>query len=161
MISQVWDRPTTNIELSQIANHYRIPLNGILMKDEVKPSLKAGNWIMNLDDSSGEGTHWCCFILTKSNVFYFDPFGFIMPDNPFRAWSKKTIYYNPIQIQDIHSQNCGMFCLGLFYYFQLIPNVSDNNLLTHFDNYCEMFEDKNFKANDKMIKRLFAINSKV
>ena len=50
----------TNFDLDDISEHYGFPLNGVVMKDE----LKTGNYIVNLESSTqGDGTHWLCAVV--------------------------------------------------------------------------------------------------
>ena len=60
--------------------------------------------MLNLDDSTGEGTHWVCW----KNEIYFDPYGLPPPEEFRSVWSGR---YNDIQYQHKLSFLCGYFCL--------------------------------------------------
>lgn len=45
------------------------------MRNEIPKSLKQGCYMLNLDDSNGEGTHWTAFFINNDYLFYYDPFG--------------------------------------------------------------------------------------
>jgi hypothetical protein len=68
----------TNVQLKNVAKHYKVNLEQVLMKDElrsytIKPN---SNYIINLQSSTvGNGTHWTSISTTKSHAFYFDSFG--------------------------------------------------------------------------------------
>ena len=48
----------TNFDLEKIASNYQIELK-IFMKDQLdKLPINDGNYIINLDDSKNQGTHW-------------------------------------------------------------------------------------------------------
>ena len=64
----------TNSSISEWCVKYNLPLNGILMREEVKTTSKPGLWLVNLDDRDGLGTRWCG-LLYGDRSFYFDPLG--------------------------------------------------------------------------------------
>ena len=49
------------------------------MKDEFKIPLDDGYYIMNLENSHEDGSHWTAFVKIKSNIYYNDSYGVIMP----------------------------------------------------------------------------------
>jgi len=70
--------PATNILLYQIAqNVLGIPIL-ILMKDELTPEnfRTQNNFILNLENSNEDGSHWVGVYRNQKQVFYYDPFGF-------------------------------------------------------------------------------------
>lgn len=70
----------SNLDLKRIAELYNIPLINVLSKDifdKMKP--RAGNYIVNLDDSDSGGTHWTALILNDQYAIYYDSFGMPMP----------------------------------------------------------------------------------
>ncbi len=48
---------TSDIQLKTIAEKMGLPLNNILMRDEMKELKENGFYIINLDNSNGNGTH--------------------------------------------------------------------------------------------------------
>ena len=95
------------------------------MRDELPDKtedLESG--IMNLDVSSGYGTHWTCWF--KSSVkgqslqnqskackpvcYYFDSFG-LPPPLEFNNYMKCDIYHSTYQIQNLGDVICGHLCI--------------------------------------------------
>ena len=79
---------------------------GVYSRDNLLEISSCG--VLNLDDSSGEGTHWVCWTSLRKKTFYFDPYG-LPPPEEFR--SEVLISYNDIQYQHKLSVLCGYFCL--------------------------------------------------
>lgn len=71
--------------------------------------------IINLDDSSGMGTHWVCYIKKGEHVMYMDSFGNLKPPlrivKYFKSSGSVSIEYNRTRFQDFNSYNCGHLCL--------------------------------------------------
>lgn len=70
--------------------------------------------IINLDDSSGPGTHWVAYFKNNNNVYYFDSFGNLPPPKEFvtRLGSGVNIYYNYKKYQNFETVNCGQLCIN-------------------------------------------------
>lgn len=82
--------------------------------------------VVNLDVSTGPGTHWVCYYNDPKYNFveYFDPFGeyqldgvrlneVIVPKNiqTYLETSGKPIIYNSSFLQDPTSNRCGYYCM--------------------------------------------------
>lgn len=80
---------------------------GVFMKDQV-PTLKAGEGvIVNLDSSTGPGTHWVCWYHSKDGDYrYFDPFGNVPPLELSKVGDS---YYSDLDVQPIDSTKCGYY----------------------------------------------------
>lgn len=90
--------------------HFR----GVFMRDEfanLKPyTYESG--IVNLDDSSGPGTHWTAYKKVGSRVFWFDSFGDLQPPKEIiKYFTKCSIHYNLNSFQQYNTYNCGHLCL--------------------------------------------------
>lgn len=87
---------------------------GVYTKDEL-PNIKQNYfYIVNLDSSTGEGTHWVLvYNGFPDEVFYFDPMGEkyapVAVENKMKQTGKKIVRYDD-QIQNITSDSCGEFC---------------------------------------------------
>lgn len=69
--------------------------------------------IINLDGSSGAGTHWVCYRKINKNVEYFDSFGNLQPPAEFIYYMKNcNIKYNRKNYQSYNTVVCGHLCLG-------------------------------------------------
>lgn len=97
---------TTN-DLTDLCSRYKIRINGIFCRDEIPAQLHEGWYILNLDRSTGGGTHWTTWYYGKPSI-YFNSFGF---EPPTELESKlKTYKYNHMKIQSLSSDSCGWFC---------------------------------------------------
>lgn len=82
---------------------------------------KRGPWrrestIVNLDNTSGTGTHWVCFKkYDDDHVEYFDSYGDLRPPLEVERYLKgNQIYYNDVGYQSVNkdSEICGHLCLA-------------------------------------------------
>lgn len=69
--------------------------------------------IVNLDNSTGPGTHWVCYKKLRKLVYYFDSFGNLPPPKELYTYFGKTdnILYNNDALQTYDSVVCGHLCL--------------------------------------------------
>jgi hypothetical protein len=71
-------------------------------------------WIVNMDLSTGPGTHWVLVSFLNPDVaIYFDPFSVDPPTEILkfmRKW-RPEVAMNEDIIQDVDSTNCGYFCV--------------------------------------------------
>jgi len=129
---------TTTTELMDMSKKLNINLDGIYFKTQLenkavslknKINNKYKNFIINLDDHTGNGTHWVCMIFNKNNCFYFDSMGFDYPDevNDFCSiLNIKSIYTNILNIQPIEMSFCGQFVI--FFLSQMKkPSIKNYN----------------------------------
>lgn len=79
------------------------------MRDEIPHGIIHGCGVLNLDDSSGPGTHWTAWY---KNI-YFDSFGLPPPEEFLRKTSPAIIKYNDLDIQKLYDPPfCGHLCLA-------------------------------------------------
>ena len=80
--------------------------------------------ILNTDDSTGPGEHWCAAFISDSNhCEFFDPLG-APPENPLLDYSfmqylskyVNTIEHNIIPVQHITASTCSPHCLFFCFY---------------------------------------------
>ena len=68
--------------------------------------------IVNLDDSTGPGTHWVAYRKTGNNVKYFDSFGNLNPPKDLINYlGVDAVQYNYDTYQDFDTFTCGHLCL--------------------------------------------------
>jgi len=132
---------TSNIELENLASFFNIKpqLVAVLQKDNLKhsPHVHNGFYIINNQSSDeGSGTHWTALYLNKNTSFFYDSFG--SPPSieiiKFCRLYSKHLYHNNYIIQDLHSSNCGYYCIGFivfminneYNYIEFIKAFSDN-----------------------------------
>jgi hypothetical protein len=149
----------SNYQIADIAKDLGInlPLINILMKNELtKP--KINNYIVNLQSNNqGHGTHWTALIISQKESFYFDAFG-VLPSLEVIQFCKKRkgthLYFNNWIVQDIESELCGWYCLGLLLYNKLYGNKYAT-LRECCNAYINMFHD-NTKSNGDILKRFLS-----
>ena len=66
--------------------------------------------ILNLDSSSGDGTHWVMWFKKDKEKFYFDSYG-VQPPSELTAYLKSPIFYNSEGVQENGEVFCGHLCL--------------------------------------------------
>lgn len=141
----------SNLDLQNYCKELKINLVSIVSKNELcKLKPKTGCYIINLEDSGGNGTHWVSLILFEKISIYFDPFGLIMPSNVIRFCKRygKKLIYSSDQLQHIDSIYCGWFCLYFLYYLTKNKSKHKSVLLNqHNANYSEKEEE-----NDLILK---------
>ena len=75
--------------------------------------------ILNLDISSGFGTHWTAYVKDHAFVLYFDSYGNLKPPPEaiafFQSAGPCTILYNYERLQYSNAYNCGHLCLKFLY----------------------------------------------
>lgn len=112
---------------------------GCFPKDKVKtiPKIKKGSFIVNLDDSSGPGTHWVCVNIDDKLKYneYYDSFGIEPPKQVLTYLKnyKKPIYYQTEQLQADNSILCGYYCCD--YLTQRYQGKPPNEILKQFTNH--------------------------
>lgn len=86
---------------------------GIYMRDGLPSKVLTNERaIVNLDSSSGKGTHWVCYSKKGNVVDYFDSFGVQPPTELINYFGKKAkIFYNSEQVQKVNQIICGHLCL--------------------------------------------------
>lgn len=75
--------------------------------------------IINLDLTTGPGTHWVAYKKENNEVQYFDSFGNLKPPPELSKYLNKkgncNIFYNHERYQKYNSFNCGHLCLKFLY----------------------------------------------
>ena len=106
------NRPLTNLEIIDAVKKLHIPsFRGVFVRDALprKPN-KNECGILNLDDSTGNGTHWLLWFRKNNTNFYFDSYG-IQPPQELQRYLKSIILYSTEQIQPKGEVFCGHLCL--------------------------------------------------
>ena len=108
--------PLTNIEIDEYAK--KLNLQHYIkhrMLDEVKSKAKVNECgIINLDVSSGAGTHYVCYFKKGNDKYYFDSYG-IKPPDEIVNYLKSPILYSTFRIQQANETDCGKYCLYALY----------------------------------------------
>jgi len=98
-------------ELISILKDHGRNINGVYSKDLLPTRLKKGWYIINLQNSSGLGSHWTCFYYDNGLIHYFDAFAG-PPVNEVMRHATKGLSYNAVVIQNMNSSCCGWYCIG-------------------------------------------------
>jgi hypothetical protein len=104
--------PLSNILLIETAQKLKIPkFRGVYLRDELPERPRANECgILNLDDSSGSGTHWVAWFKRCNEKIYFDSYG-LPPPTELLNYLKSPVYYNSERIQPDNEVFCGHLCL--------------------------------------------------
>ena len=162
---------TTNIELSQLCEKMKIPLEAILFKNNLK---KIGNlkfnksYILNLEnefDEDGEpnsGSHWVCFQVNKYEngkiaPIYFDSMGQPCPQSVIDFIGIEPPH-NTKNLQSIVTGSCGYWCVSFLYFINCFPQRT-GHLYADIEAYLQMFMDLNkthdYLYNEHVLKLFF------
>ena len=148
----------SNYELFDMADHYRLPINNIYLRDQCPRKIKEGLYIYNLDDSKQDipyGTHWTCSIGDRNEVVYFDSFAAPPPIeiDRFLKSNYKTYGWNNWIVQNMKSEFCGFFCIALFIYVQQ-HREKFTSLIECVNEFINLFEDDTTKS-DRILQSFF------
>ena len=104
--------PLSNIQLIDAVKNLNIHnFRGVFLRDELPKRPRACECgILNLDDSSGGGTHWVGWYKLRNKKFYFDSYG-LLPPTELLKYLKSPVFYNSERIQPDNEVFCGHLCL--------------------------------------------------
>jgi len=136
----------SNFDIIKKCKELKINLTNVFMKDEYK--FQFGNFVINLDDSKGPGTHWVLIKCHPEYCLYFDSFGAYPPKTLLKKLKfYKTIYYNKFIIQSLASILCGWYCIAFLHY---IENNESLHIIDTFNNFTKLFVN-NEQMNDSIL----------
>ena len=141
----------SNYDIIEICNHLKLPLVGVFQKDKLPRDKPIGYYIINLQSSTdGNGTHWVCLSNIPGKKFFYDSFGFGMPQLVQKFIGKDKYYINDTRLQSTNSTFCGWYCIAIMYYTFYNDSKNIESRIKSFNN---MFNQKEYSGNyDKMIK---------
>jgi len=147
----------SNFDILNVAKYYKLPLNGVFMKDTLPSVPKNGGYVVNLDSSTDprDGTHWCMIYLHNKDVLYVDSYGQLPTQETINFMNKVNKHWgwNVMQYQSWNSELCGFYSLAAI---MAITIGLDNNesIFDSFDNFSNMFNiDPN--KNDRILQQYF------
>jgi hypothetical protein len=151
----------TNFEIISLCKSYKVPLDGVLMRNELNFLKHDGNYVINLDSSDGQGSHWTALVIRGNDYLYFDSFGCVPPTEveTYLGGSKVRYAFNNWICQDLQSTNCGFFCVALFIFL----NIHSGSLYDLSNKFINIFED-NTKLNDTVLQNFYIqqkLNNKI
>jgi len=106
--------PLSNFQIINKCQKLKIKhFKGVFMRNELNMAASKNEcFILNLDHSRNNGTHWTCVFIENGVCYYFDSFGFSPPievEEYLRKFDKQ--YYNSFEIQKENQVICGHFCI--------------------------------------------------
>ena len=106
------NKPLSNIELLEAARKLKIPnFRAVSLRDALPTTPKKKECgILNLDDTTGSGTHWVAWYKNGTEKKYFDSYG-LQPPNELVDYLHSPILYNTERVQPYDQVFCGHLCL--------------------------------------------------
>ena len=100
------------------------------------------------------GGHWISlFLKNKNEAYHFDSFGKGVKKENIKYFlilnGYSSIMYNNVNIQDISSKTCGLFCI------QFVKHVKSK---TSYLKFLKLFDTSNLKKNDLIVKLMLELN---
>ena len=105
-----------NFEIEEYAKKLHIPyFRGVFMRDNLPKNgpKKNESAIVNMDSSTGIGTHWVAYMKMGSKVQYYDSFG-VPPPLELHTYLQgihNVVFFNYEQDQQTNQVICGHLCL--------------------------------------------------
>jgi hypothetical protein len=121
------------------------------MKDELKAPLAQGCYIINLQNHDEGGSHWTAFIKDRNDIYYYDSFGVVPPQNLYDIFKidSHNIYYNTSDDQYFDSTSCGWWSISFLYYM----TNTKGNMLDRMKKFDKKFCKKDTKQNEIDLKK--------
>src|SRR6218665_3622742 len=103
----------TNIQLMDAAKKLNIKnFRGVFLRDELpKVPREKECGILNLDDSTGGGTHWVAWINRANEKLYFESYG-LPPPKEILRYLRSPVFYNSERVQPDNEVFCLSFMLA-------------------------------------------------
>ena len=94
------NKPLSNLEIIDAAKKLSLDgLRGVFLRDTLPTKTKLNECgVLNLDSSSGDGTHWDTWFKKGKDNFYFDSNG-VQPHSELIVYLKSPIFYNSERVQ--------------------------------------------------------------
>lgn len=142
---------TTNTELENIASKLGFSFKQLARDTEEFLTTRNDFYLVNLDLSTGPGTHWTALVIHDKKAIYIDSFGIYPPkdieDKLFKL-KLKSIHYNSTQYQDTTSNSCGLYFIASCHFL-----MHNNYSIKKFNqDFLKMFST-NLIHNEKVVKK--------
>ena len=134
----------------QLQNHITDKhFQGFINRDKWSGIKNNQSYIVNLDNSSGPGTHWVGVECHNNQILYFDPFAV----SPFQElitnkYSGQSIHWNTQIIQSLESTSCGWFVVDF------INKVRD---LESFEQFINKWANDAY-VNEQLVEEIFNLD---
>lgn len=139
---------TSDAQLNTIAKKMKIiNFGGVLSNDLVKLMKPNTNkvYVLNLQNSNQEGSHWVCLDCRKPRICYVDSYG-VLPTREVTKWileTKRPAIYSKVNIQGYDDSSCGYYAL---WFAKQLQSKTLKSILEQFSqdsNRNENFLEKN------------------
>lgn len=91
--------------------HLKPYFRGVFMRDTLPNIIRNKECgIVNLDTSSGHGTHWVAYYRNGANRIYFDSFG-LDPPTEIQKYLDRPYLMQTFQLQNASDTICGHLCI--------------------------------------------------
>jgi len=106
------NKPLSNFEIEDAVKKIGLKnFRDVFLRDTLPKKPKRNECaIMNLDDTSGNGTHWVAWFKHGSDKFYFDSFG-LSPPTELKNYFNGYVLYPTERNQPRQAVICGHLCL--------------------------------------------------
>jgi hypothetical protein len=138
--------PISNFDILTFMKQKKIPFNDVIMRDEFNENTPYGNYIINLDDLQGPGSHWVAYIYTPNVSYYFDSFGIIPPSEIINYSKCSKLLYNNFIIQEKYSILCGWYCINFINYMMKSKTLNKEV----YESFTHQFQN-NEHVNDSIV----------
>ena len=118
------NKPLSNLDIIDAANKLSLyGFRGVFLSDTLPTKTKLNECgILNLDSSSGDGTHWVMWFKKGKSKLYFDSYGVQLPSELI-TYLKSPIFYNSERVQQNGELFCGNLCLFTLKHLSLGNNL--------------------------------------
>ena len=118
------NKPLSNLELIYAAKRMSLyEFRGVLLQDTHPKKAKLNECgILNLDSSSGDGTHWVMWFKKGKDKFYFNNYG-VHPPSDLITYLMSPIFYNSERVQENGEVFCRHLCVFALKWLSLGNNL--------------------------------------
>jgi hypothetical protein len=144
----------SNFDLDKLGEALNVPFD-FIMRDQLSVNtLQDGNYILNLDVSSGTGSHYVSIVVDNKTVYYFDSYGEPPCQEAVVLWSmhKYKVKCNATHIQDLKSRLCGFYAM---YFLLFMTHATGRSKLDVMKKCINTFIGNDYekdKNNDVIVK---------
>ena len=150
--SKFKNAPISTIDIKLWMKYLKIKnFQGVVSRDKIINCINEGFYVVNLDDSTGPGTHWVAMCIKPGIIEYFDSFVLNCPEEVINLSDILGInyLYNSSQYQDFISVLCGYYCI--YWINEIYKGKSYYDVIKVFD-----ITDTNY--NEQLIKNYFMLS---
>ncbi len=136
----------SNVDIIDICKFLDLSLVFIGMKDQLpqKKNARIGYYVINMESAidGGSGSHWVCLCNIPDRRFYFDSFGFGMPQLVEKFIKGDNYYINLTRLQYENSTFCGWYCLAIMYFTYNFTPKGKSNVKTRIEAFNRYYNSK-------------------